>query len=101
MKKIKNLCLILIFLLAISGCSSEDPCVKYGDKSAAQISTLLEGMDTVPLSHELYILGECKILNSVPVLEPYTSDVRITHHALHKGMTIGYIARVSIKKMKR
>lgn len=101
MKNIKDSCLVLIFILAISGCRAEDPCVKYSDKSAEQISTLLESMDTVSLSHELYILGECKISNSVPALEPYTSDVRITHHALHKGMTIGHIARGSIKKIKK
>ena len=90
---------ILMLLLLLTGCNSTNACEKYNGLSSEQIREMFAGMEITQLSHELYLLGECNVKNAMPLLEEYASDKRITHHALHKGMTLGYIASGSIKKI--
>ena len=101
MTKIKKSFVLISVVIFMIGCDAvaSDPCEKYKGKSTDQINFLLSKMDTAELSHEIYLLGECKIENSLPLLERYSSDKRITHHVRHKGMTIGKIAKSAINKI--
>ncbi len=89
---------LLSALLTLASCSHYD-CYKYDEKSAREIEIILNELPVGPLSHELFILGECKIKPAIPVLEKYLDDTRVSHHALHKGMSLSYIAKISIEKI--
>lgn len=91
--------LIILSLFIVSVCNAETSCEKYNTMSTEQISESLAGLEKVQLSHELYLLGECRVERSIPLLEKYIDDARITHHIRHKGMSIGYIAKQSIRKI--
>lgn len=87
----------LLILISCTGYGNE--CSKYNNMSSFEIDQLLSKMDKTPLSHEIYLLGECRVQSALPVLNKYIDDKRVTHHALHKGMTIGNIARGAIAKV--
>jgi hypothetical protein len=68
--------------------------------NSADIKEFLLGMEKSKLAHEIFIFGECKTHAALPVLELYLDDERVNHHALHKGMTISYLARGAIEKIQ-
>ncbi|MFT7056582.1 MAG: hypothetical protein ACJAR3_002218 [Roseivirga sp.] len=67
--------------------------------TSKEIDIKLSSMDKTSLSHEIYTLGECKNQAAIPVLKKYINDERMTHHMLHKGMSIGYLAQGSIERI--
>ena len=93
----KHLCFILIFLLSVSCKHIDCDSSKYATQE--EIELFLASLDVSLLQRELYIIGECKNRVALPVLRGYSNDVRIGHHALHKGISIGHIAQGAINKI--
>ncbi len=92
-------CLYITSILLLSTAAQAMNCDDLNSTSSKEIESFLSSLDKSSLQRELYKLGGCKNKVALPALQKYVDDVRIGHHALHKGMSIGYIAKGSIKRI--
>lgn len=93
--------IILFSCICVSVSCGQNDCNKFQGKRSQEIGSMLSDMPVGPLSHELFILGDCKIKAAIPILEQYLDDPRVSHHALHKGMSLSQIAEGSIRKISK
>lgn len=92
---------ILISLLALCSSCTRYECDLYTQLSQEDINIAFVSMqgDKKTLAKIIFELGECRMKNAVSPLINKLEDRRIVHHIKFKGMTIGYMANVSLKKI--
>ncbi len=95
---IRTVVLILLNHLIVS-CSTTGECSKYQNVSFQDLESSFEKHTVANKAHELYLFGHCEVVVAKPILERYKDSKTINHHAQHKGMSLGYIASISIEKL--
>jgi len=100
MHKVLRTILSLLFLFVVTSCSNNKECNKFNKTALNKLESEFAVMSKSDKAHELYLYGECKVTIAKPILMRYKNSKLINHHLRHKGMTLGYIANGSLKKLE-
>jgi Fe2+ or Zn2+ uptake regulation protein len=100
MGKIRLIFVLFLFILISASCSSNNECGKFKGLEFTDLESMIMKANRAEQAHELYLYGECKLIISKPILKHFEKSKIINHHALHKGMSLGYIASISLKKIQ-